>query len=240
MSRDVRADRQALKPASGPVEAGAMRALLLALLAACAVAQHGCGVGYVTYFEPELRGARALPHRDPYTRPPPPAAVEVAPGPVSVGSPNLRKFLLLPIPWLRWSFFPRELQVELAFHGEPSAAVLDVGAVLATLDGKPVAPAKIEYQGARPAPEYVRTIALPSRGRIRLEDPRAVVFTYRAEARDADELRIQFGELSVDGRRAAVPSVAFTREGQFVVYRRPKKPVAQASVIDDPAPGEPY
>jgi hypothetical protein len=216
-----------------------MRLLPAALLAAAlSISQSGCGVGYVTYFEPDLRTGRAVPHRDPYTRPPPPAAVEIVPRTVSVGSPNLRKFLLLPIPWFRLSFFPRELQVELAFEGDPKLAVLDVGAVRATLDGQPVEPAKIEYQGVRPAPEYVRTIALPRRGLLSLEDPRAVVFTYRAEAGDADALRIEFGELTVDGRRAVVPSVAFTREGQFVVYRRPKKPAAHASVIDDPGPGE--
>jgi hypothetical protein len=203
-------------------------------LAALCISQAGCGVGYVTYFEPELRGGRAVAHRDPYTRPPPPTAVEVVPRTVSVGSPNLRKFLLLPIPWFRLSFFPRELQVELAFHGEPSVAVLDVGAVTATLDGKPVEPAKIEYLGVRPAPEYVRTIVLPRRGLLELEDPRAVVFTYRAEAGDADTLRIQFGELTVDGVRASVPSVGFEREGQFVVYRRPKKPARRKQT----APGE--
>jgi hypothetical protein len=209
-------------------------------LAALSLVQAGCGVGYVTYFEPELSGARAVPHTDPYTRPPPPAGVEVQPGTVSLGSPNLRKFLLLPIPWFRLSFFPRELQVALTFHGEPSVAVLDLGAVSATLDGKPVVPAKVEYQGVRPAPEYVRTILLPNRGLIKMEDPRAVIFTYRAEAGDADALHIRFGELTVDGKRSVVPSVAFTREGQFVVYRRPKKPAAHASVIDDPAPGEMY
>jgi hypothetical protein len=210
------------------------------LLAASAITHAGCGVGYVTYFEPQLRGARAVPHTDPYTRPPPPAGVEVQPGTVSLGSPNLRKFLLLPIPWFRLSFFPRELQVALTFHGEPGVAVLDLGAVSATLDGKPVVPAKIEYQGVRPAPEYVRTIVLPSRGLIKLEDPRAVVFTYRAEAGDADALHIRFGELTVDGKRATVPSVAFTREGQFVVYRRPKKPAAHAGMIDEPGVGEMY
>lgn len=242
MTREPGPDRQpSLKQAAGPVESGAMRLLPAALvLAALSISQTGCGVGYVTYFEPDLHGGRAVPHRDPYTRPPPPAAVEVVPRTVSVGSPNLRKFLLLPIPWFRLSFFPRELQVELAFQGDPKLAVLDVGAVTATLDGKPVEPAKIEYQGVRPAPEYVRTIPLPRRGLIKLEDPRSVVFTYRAEAGDADALRIQFGELTVDGRRAVVPSVGFTREGQFVVYRRPKKPPAHASVIDDPGPGEMY
>jgi hypothetical protein len=210
---------------------------ILLVLAALSISQTGCGVGYVTYFEPALRGGRAVPHPDPYTRPPPPAAVEVMPRTVSVGSPNLRKFLLLPIPWFRLSFFPRELQVALTFHGEPSVAVIDLGAVSATLDGQPVIPAKIEYQGVRPAPEYVRTISLPNRGLIKMEDPRALIFTYRAEAGDADALQIRFGELTVDGKRATVPSVAFTREGQFVVYRRPKKPAAHASVIDEPEGG---
>src|SRR5688572_4193988 len=104
---------RALKQPPGPVESGAMRLRLAPalLLAASAITHAGCGVGYVTYFEPQLRGARAVPHTDPYTRPPPPAGVEVQPGTVSLGSPNLRKFLLLPIPWFRLSFFPRELQV---------------------------------------------------------------------------------------------------------------------------------
>jgi hypothetical protein len=206
-----------------------------ALLVALALGAAGCGVGYVTYFEPELRGASPVPHRDPYTRPPPPAGVELGAGAVSVGSPNLRKFLLLPIPWFRLSFFPRELQVELAFRGEPDVAVIDVGAVSATLDGKPIAPAKIEYQGVRPAPEYVRTIVLPGRGRFKLEEPRFVVFTFRPEARDAHELRMSFGELTVDGARTNLGSVAFSREGQFVVYRQAPSNKKRTA---PPAPGE--
>jgi len=97
------------------------------LLVALSVVETGCMWGYVTYFEPDLRAGREVPHTDPYTNPPPPSAVGLAGGTLSVGCPNIRKFALLPIPWFRRAFRPDELEIEL---GE-DAALLDLRVALA-------------------------------------------------------------------------------------------------------------
>jgi hypothetical protein len=80
------------------------------LLAALALTSGGCATGYVTYYEPPLKGAAPVPHADPYMRPPPPAGVTLGAGSLSVACTNIRKFVLLPIPWLRRGFRPDEVR----------------------------------------------------------------------------------------------------------------------------------
>jgi hypothetical protein len=202
------------------------------LLVALAALETGCGWGYVTYFEPERRGAREVLHQDPYAHPPPPSAVELAAGSLTVGCTNIRKFLLLPIPWFRWAFNPDELEIELAFSGEPNLAVIDVAAVALTLEGKTILPSRVSYTGRRPAPMYLETIVLPTRDRYKLEDPLLVTYVFKTEASDASEFRMSVGEVTVDGVRTLIPPLAFSREGQFVVYLRAKKKAAASGGID--------
>ena len=95
-----------------------------------------------------------------------------------------------------------------------------------TLGGETLVPSRIEYTGTRPPPEYQRTIVLPSRDRFRLDRPTLVTFIFGSEARDAAEFRIELGEIVLDGTRTRIPPLAFSREGQFAAYRRPKKPTA--------------
>jgi len=66
---------------------------------------------------------------------------------------------------------------------------------------------------------------------VEIFDPRLVTFTFHTEIGDAEELRMSLGEISVDVTRTLLPPLAFSREGQFVVYRLPQKEV--------PANGEP-
>jgi len=193
------------------------------LLVALSVLETGCMWGYVTYFEPDLRAGREVPHTDPYTNPPPPSAVGLAGGTLSVGCPNIRKFALLPIPWFRRAFRPDELEIELAFSGEPNLVVIDTAAAELMIEGKTLKPSRISYQGRRPAPTYLETIVIPTRARYKLEDPNRVTYLFKLEAREADEFRMSVGEVTVDGARTLIPPLAFTREGSFVVYRSPEK-----------------
>jgi hypothetical protein len=193
------------------------------LLMLAAGAQIGCAWGYVTYFEPDARGARAAPHPDPYLDPAPPSAVELAPASLSVGCSNLRKFVLLPLPWFFRGFRPSELEITLAFSPEPRSVELDLGAVGVTLDGETIWPSHVEYAGNRPPPTYHEIIALPIGGRVRLEAPTLLTFSFTAEASDASEFRMSLGEVRMDGARVLVPPLAFSREGRFVVYRSPEK-----------------
>jgi rRNA maturation protein Nop10 len=193
------------------------------LLTAFALTGAGCASGYVTYYEPTLAGAAKLPHADAYMRPPPPAGVELAGGTLAVGCTNIRKFILLPIPWFRRGFRPPEYEIQLTFRGEPSEAVIDTTAVTLRMDGKTIAPSKVSYQGERPAPTYVETIVLPTLNRYRLEAPRVVTFSFRTDAREAKKFQLTLGEVTVDGARTLVPPIAFSREGQFVAYRFAKK-----------------
>lgn len=204
-----------------------------ALLVALAAAEVGCAWGYVTYFHPELKNAREIPHLDPYMRPPPPSAVEVTAGSLAVGSPNIRKFMLLPIPWLRRGFRPVDLQVQLAFSAEPSSVVIDLGAVSATIDGVANRPSHVEYEGRRPAPVHVETVKLPIGGRVRLDSPTLLTFTFGLEAGDADEFRMNLGEIRIDGVRTLLHPLAFEREGDFVVYRSPAKKKAASEDEED-------
>jgi hypothetical protein len=194
--------------------------VLLVLLAAAGT---GCAWGYVTYFEPETKGARAAPHPDPYMDPAPPAAVEFAPASLSVRCSNIRKFMLLPVPWLRRGFRPAELEVALVFSPEPRTVELDLGKVGVTLDGEVVWPSRIAYEGNRPPPEYHATVPLPIGGRARLDSPTLLTFIFAAEAGDASEFQMSLGEVTVDGTRMLIPPLSFSREGQFVTYRSPEK-----------------
>lgn len=203
-----------------------------ALLALLAAAETGCAWGYVTYFEPDPRGGRAATHPDPYMDPAPPSAVAFAPASLSVGCSNVRKFVLLPVPWLRRGFRPPELEIALLFSPEPSTVELDLGAVAVTLDGETMWPSHISYEGHRPPPQYFATVALPIGGRARLESPTRLTFTFATEAGDAAALRMSLGELRVDGTRVLIPPLAFTREGRFVVYRSPEKKAAAREGVD--------
>jgi hypothetical protein len=194
-----------------------------ALLAALAAGPTGCAWGYVTYFEPERGGAREVAHRDPYARPAPPAGVELGAGSLAVGCTNLRKFVLLPFPWLRRGFRPNDVQIEIAFANEPRAVLIDVGAVAVTIDGVARRPKRVEYQGERPAPQYVETVVLPSAGRARLESPTLLTFTFAADAGPASDFQLSLGDIQIDGARTRIPPLAFSREGRFVSYRRPPK-----------------
>ena len=215
------------------------RAIVAAvLLCAVAASEVGCAWGYVTYFEPERKGAREVPHRDPYMRPPPRSGVELDDGTLSVGCTNLRKFVLLPIPWLRRGFRPWEVEIELAFLAEPHVAVIDLASVALTLDGRTVRPSRVEYRGERPPPTYVETLVLPIRGRTRLDAPRLVTFTFSTEIRDASEFRMSLGEFSVDGTRTLLPPLTFSREGQFVVYRLPEKKASSGEPGDEGLGGD--
>lgn len=200
------------------------RARLAALLLVLAQAALGCASGYVTYFEPVAKGgARTLPHPDPYVSEPPPAGVELEPGALALGCTNLRKFVLLPIPWFRRGFRPDELEIQLRFLGEPRSAVLDLGAVSLSVGGATLRPARVSYQRERPAPVYLETLRLDFRQRYKLDAPRVVTFVFADDLGDADEFRVTLGELRVDGVRSLPPPVAFTREGEFVVYRLPRR-----------------
>ncbi len=214
---------------------GVVAAVLLCALAASEV---GCAWGYVTYFEPERMGAREVAHRDPYMRPPPPSGVELEAGSLSVGCTNLRKFVLLPIPWLRRGFRPWEVEIELAFHSEPRVAVLDLAAVALTLAGKTLRPSRVEYRGERPPPTYVETLVLRTRDRTLLDAPRLVTFTFSTEIGDAEQFQMSLGQFSVDGTRALLPPVTFSREGQFVVYRLPGKKATSGEAGDDGLAGD--
>ncbi len=201
----------------------------VALLIALAVTtETGCAWGYVTFFQPALKGAHEIGHRDPYMRPPPPAAVELAAGSLSIGCTNIRKFVFLPIPWLRRGFRPAELQVELAFSGEPRSAQLDLGAVAVKIAGASSRPSRIEYEGRRPAPQYVETVKLPIGGRASLVAPTRITFTFNMDAGDADEFQLSLGEVAIDGKRTLLAPVSFAREGDFVSYHSPKKKTAPA------------
>jgi hypothetical protein len=192
------------------------------LLVALAAAEMGCAVGYVTYFHPEVNGA-PIPHRDPYMRPPPPAGAKLVDGAMWVGCENIRKFVLLPIPWLRRGFRPMELEVELGFSGDPETVRVDLGSLGATIDGEARRPLKIQYEGRRPAPRYVETIKLPAGGRARLDAPIRLILTFDDELRGADKVVVNVGDIDVDGRKIRLPPLSFEREGDFVVYRLPEK-----------------
>ena len=203
-----------------------MRRILLAagLLVVSAITESGCAWGYVTYFQPELKGAPPVVHADPYMRPPPPSGAELVKGSVSVDCTNIRKFVFLPFPWLRRGFRPAELQVELTFEGEPAQVQVDLGSVAASLNGVSSWPARIEYEGRRPAPRYVETVQLRNNGSpATLYAPTKLVFSFATEAGDADEFKMSIGALKIDGARVLVPPVAFSREGDFVSYHLPKK-----------------
>jgi hypothetical protein len=194
-----------------------------ALLAALALSGSGCATGYVTYYEPPLKAAAPVPHADPYVRPPPPAGVRLAGGSFSVGCTNLRKFVLLPFPWLRRGFRPDEVQIEVAFAHEPKLAVIDVASVSLTLEGRTLAPFRVAYEGRRPAPVHLETVVLPTRDRYKLTEPQLITFHFKTEPGGADDFRIDLGEITVDGARTRVGPLTFSREGQFVFYRMPKK-----------------
>jgi hypothetical protein len=192
---------------------------LLALLALGS----GCATGYVTYYEPAGASSRPVPHDDPYMRPPPPAGAKLAAGDLSIGCSNIRKFVLLPIPWFRRGFRPDEIEIELAFAHEPSVAVVDVQSIALTLEGRTLTPSRVAYEGRRPAPVYVETIVLPTRARYKLTDPQRLVLTFKTELGGADDFRIDLGDVTVDGATTRVGPLEFSREGQFVFYRLPEK-----------------
>ena len=192
-----------------------------ALLAALALGGSGCATGYVTYYEPPLAGARPVPHADPYMKSPPPAGVTLAAGSLSVGCTNIRKFVLLPIPWFRRGFRPDEVQIEVAFHRDPEIAVVDTSAMTLTLEGRTLAPFRVAYEGRRPAPTYFETVVLPTRDRYKLTEPQRLMLHFKTEPGGADDFRLELGEISVDGARTRVGPLKFSREGQFVVYRIP-------------------
>jgi hypothetical protein len=198
------------------------------LLAVCAAGSVGCAVGYVTYFKPQMNGA-PVPHRDPYMRPPPPAGAELSDGALSIGCTNIRKFMLLPIPWLRRGFRPMEMEVELGFPGQPDTVRVELGAMGATIDGVARRPLRIQYEGRRPAPRHVETTKLPVGGRARLDAPIRLVLVFDDELRSADRFQVTVGEIDVDGRKIRLPPLAFEREGDFVVYRSPAKKKAPPS-----------
>jgi hypothetical protein len=206
-----------------------MRAITLGvLLLALVASETGCALGYVTFFQPEVKGAREVGHQDPYMRPPPPSAVEVAGGTLSIGCTNIRKFVFLPIPWLRRGFRPTELQLEVAFSGEPKTAQVDLGAVAVKIAGASIRPNRIEYEGRRPAPQYVETIRLPIGGRATLDAPTHITFTFNMDAGDAEEFQLSLGEVGIDGKRTLLAPVPFEREGDFVSYHNPDKKKAPA------------
>jgi hypothetical protein len=194
--------------------------VLLVLLAAAGT---GCAWGYVTYFEPDPKGGHAATHPDPWMDPPPPAAVAFEPASLSVRCSNIRKFMLLPLPWLRRGFRPAELEVALVFSPEPRTVELDLGKVGVTMDGEVIWPARIRYEGNRPPPQYHATVPLPIGGRARLDSPTLLVLTFAMDAGDAEEFRMSLGEVTVDGTRMLIPPLSFSREGQFVTYRSPDK-----------------
>ena len=196
---------------------------LCVLLVALASAETGCAWGYVTFFQPELKGAREVGHRDPYMRPPPPSAVELAGGSLSVGCTNIRKFVFLPFPWLRRGFRPSELQLEVAFTGEPRSVQVDLGSVAVKIGGVSTWPSRVEYEGRRPAPQYVETVKLPTGGRASLDSPTRLTFTFNMDAGDADEFQLSLGEVAIDGKRTLLAPVPFAREGDFVSYHSPEK-----------------
>jgi hypothetical protein len=200
-----------------------VKAICAAVLLALAALETGCAYGYVTYFQPELAGARTVEHPDPYLHPPPPAGVELEAGSFSASCTNLRKFVLVPVPWLRRGFRPAELEIEIRFSHGPRVVEIDLGSVGVTLDGERVWPIRIEYEGRRPAPRYAETVALPIGGRARLESPSLLTLTFSAEAADASEFRVEFGEIRVDGVRTLTRPLTFARQGQFVSYKTPKK-----------------
>lgn len=202
-----------------------------ALLALLPLAGGGCATGYVTYWEPPLAGARPVPHDDPYMKPPPPAGVTLAAGALSVGCPNIRKFVLLPIPWFRRGFRPDEVQIEVAFHHDPEIAVVDTSAMSLTLEGKRLVPFRVAYEGRRPAPVYLETVVLPTRDRYKLTDPQRLLLYFKTEPGGADDFRLELGEIAVDGSRARVGPLTFSREGQFVIYRLPRK--SRPEPLDD-------
>jgi len=202
------------------------------LLVALAAVEAGCATGYVTYYEPTQKGVPVL-HPDPYTRPPAPSGVALAGGALSVSCPNLRKFVLLPIPWFRRGFRPAEVQIDVNFAGDPSLAIVDVGAAAMTVDGKSIRPSRVEYQGERPAPVYFESIVLATRDRYKLEEPRRLTYTFKNDLGDADEFRMNIGEVVVDGTRTLIQPLTFTREGQFVIYRVPSK--GKAAPADEEA-----
>jgi len=193
------------------------------LLIALAATETGCAWGYVTFFEPELKGAREIGHRDPYMRPPPPAAVELAKGSLSIGCTNIRKFVFLPFPWLRRGFRPSELQIEVGFYGEPRTARIDLGTVSLSIAGETSWPSRVEYEGRRPAPQYVETVKLPTGGRVRLDAPTRLTLTFATDAGDADEFKMSLGAIDIDGTRILLPPFEFEREGDFVSYHSPEK-----------------
>lgn len=206
------------------------------LLVALAAAEVGCAWGYVTYFQPQAKGTRAIGHADPYMRPPPPAGAELSTGAISIGCTNIRKFMLLPIPWLRRGFRPGELHVELGFTTDPSKVRVDLGALGATIDGVARRPSRIEYEGRRPAPRYVETIVLPMGGRARLDEPIRLILTFDSDLGGVDGFVVSVGDLDVDGKRIQLPPLSFEREGDFVVYRSPEK--KKASPEDEEGGGE--
>jgi hypothetical protein len=155
--------------------------------------------------------------------PPPPAAVAFEPASLSVRCSNIRKFMLLPLPWLRRGFRPAELELALVFSPEPRTVELDLGKLGVTMDGEVVWPARIRYEGNRPPPQYHATVPLPIGGRARLDSPTLLVLTFAMDAGDADEFRMSLGEVIVDGTRMLIPPLTFSREGQFVTYRSPDK-----------------
>lgn len=205
---------------------------VVGVLAFALLTGSGCATGYVTYYEPPLKGAAPVPHADPYMRPPPPAGVTLGAGSLSVACTNIRKFVLLPIPWLRRGFRPDEVQIEVAFSRQPSIAVIDVASVALTLEGRTLAPIRVAYEGERPAPAYLETVVLPTRDRYKLDEPRRIMLTFKTELGGADDFRIDLGEITLDGARTRVGPLTFSREGQFVFYRMPKK--------NKPAPREEF
>lgn len=193
------------------------------LLLALAALETSCAYGYVTYFQPERAGAREVEHLDPYLHPPPPSGVEIEAGSFSASCANLRKFVLVPIPWFRRGFRPAELTVEIRFSHGPRVVEIDLGSVGVTLDGERVWPSRVEYEGWRPAPSYTETVALPIGGRVRLETPSLLTLTFSAEASDASKFLVELGEIRVDGARTLTRPLTFSRQGQFVSYKTPKK-----------------
>ena len=216
-----------------------LRAITLGLLLLVLLASEtGCAWGYVAFFQPEVKGARAIGHEDPYMRPPPPSAVELAGGSLSVGCTNIRKFVFLPIIWLRRGFRPGELQVEVAFTGEPKKAQVDLGAIAVKIAGASIRPNRIEYEGRRPAPQYVETIKLPIGGRATLDAPTHITFTFNMDAGDADEFQLSLGEVAIDGKRTLLTPVSFEREGDFVSYHSPDKKKAPAEGEEEEEGGD--
>ena len=101
--------------------------------------------------------------------------------------------------------------------------MLDVGAVALTLEGRKLRPSRVAVRSERPAPVYFETVVLRTLDRHTLAEPRLVTFSFRSELGGSDAMQLQLGELRVDGRLVRLPPVAFSREGQFVSYRLPRK-----------------